>query len=101
MSFAARFRERLAARRLGAALAAGLAAGCSHEPPRPPPVLAPPLVELAPLGAIGMIDFAVTGPEALAPVASQEFLASVQSAQPGVAVLELGPRERVLAAVGA
>lgn len=100
MSFAARFRERLAARRLGAALAAGLAAACSHAPPRPPPVLVAPLVELAPLGAIGMIDFAVTGPEALAPVASQEFLASVQSAQPGVAVLELGPRERVLAAVG-
>jgi len=47
-----------------------------------------------------MIDFTVNGPEALAPVASQQFLASVQSAQPGVAVLELGPRERVLAAVG-
>ena len=85
---------------LGAALAAALGGACSHEPPPPPPVLAPPLVELADMGAIGMIDFAATGHEGLAPVASQQFLASVQSAQPGVAVLELGPRERVLAAVG-
>jgi hypothetical protein len=85
----------------GAALAAALAAACSHEPPRPPPVLAPPLVELADYGAIGMIEFGATGAEGLAPLASQQFLASVQSAQPGVAVLELGPRERVLAAVGA
>jgi hypothetical protein len=86
--------------RCRAALAIAFAAGCSHEPPPPPPVLAPPLVELAEMGAIGMIDFAVTGHEGLAPVASRQFLASVQSAQPGVAVLELGPRERVLAAVG-
>jgi len=85
---------------LGAAFAAALAAACSHEPPPPPPVLAPPLVELADYGAIGMIEFGATGAEGLAPVASRQFLASVQSAQPGVAVLELGPRERVLAAVG-
>lgn len=85
---------------LGLAVAASLAAACSHEPPPPPPVLAPPLVELAEMGAIGMIDFAANGHETLAPVASRQFLASVQSAQPGVAVLELGPRESVLAAVG-
>ena len=85
---------------LAAAFAGVLAAACSHGPPPPPPVLAPPLVELSDLGAIGMIDFAGTGPAGLAPSASRQFLASLQSAQPGVAVLELGPRERVLAAVG-
>jgi hypothetical protein len=88
------------AARLGVAFAAALAAACSHEPPPPPPVLAPPLVELAEIGAIGMIDFSAAGPKDLAPLASREFLATLQSAQPGVAVLELGPRERVLAAVG-
>lgn len=85
---------------LRVAVAAALAAACSNAPPPPPPVLAPPLVELAELGAIGMIDFAANGHETLAPVASRQFLTSVQSAQPGVAVLELGPRESVLAAVG-
>ena len=90
----------LAARCSRAAFAAVIAAACSHGPPPPPPVLAPPLVELSGLGAIGMIDFAGTGPTGLAPRASRQFLASLQSAQPGVAVLELGPRERVLAAVG-
>lgn len=90
-----------AASRHAAALAIALAAACSHAPPRPAPVLAPPIVELADYGAIGMIEFGATGSAGLAPVASQEFLASVQSAQPGVAVLELGPRERVLSAVGA
>jgi hypothetical protein len=83
---------------LGAALL--LLVACSHRPPPPPPVLVPPLVQLSELGAVGMIDFSVSGPEALAPVASQQFLATLQSAQPGVAVLELGSRERVLAAVG-
>jgi hypothetical protein len=82
------------------ALAATLAAACAHEAPRPPPVLAPPRLELGELGAIGMIDFAATGAPDLAPAASQQFLASVQSAQPGVAVLELGSRDAVLAAVG-
>ena len=87
-------------KRLGAAAVIALVAACSHRPPPPQPVLAPPLVELADLGAIGMIDFTGVGPDGLAPSAGQQFLASLQSAQPGIAVLELGPREGVLAAVG-
>jgi hypothetical protein len=84
----------------GAVLAAALLAACSHAPPPPPPVLAPPRVELAEIGAIGMIDFSAAGPRDVASLASREFLASLQAAQPGVAVLELGPAEAVLAAVG-
>ena len=87
-------RARLA---VAAALAAALV-GCSHRPPPPPPVLAPPLVELSRLGALGMIEFGANGSGDLA---SREFLASLQAAQPGTPVLELGDRERVLAAVGA
>jgi len=90
-------RARLA---VAAALAAALV-GCSHRPPPPPPVLAPPLVELSRLGALGMIEFGANGSGDLAPLASREFLASLQAAQPGTPVLELGDRERVLAAVGA
>ncbi len=63
-------------------------------------MLEPPVVQLSELGTLGMIDFTAVGAEGLAPLASQRFLASLQAAQPGAAVLELGPRERVLAAVG-
>jgi len=79
-------------------VAAAFAAGCHHSPPPPPPVLEPPVVQLSELGALGMIDLVATGADGS--LASQEFLASLQAAQPGVAVLELGSRERVLAAVG-
>ena len=77
----------------GCALAALLSLACASK------VLVPPRVDLGGFGTLGMIDFASQGSPELGRLAGQEFLASVQSAQPGVPVLELGERDRVLGSV--
>jgi hypothetical protein len=77
-----------------------LAAGCAKAPPRER-VWIPPRIDLARLGTLGMLEFASPSSAALGPLASREFLAALQSAQPGTPVLELADQARVLAEVGA
>lgn len=60
----------------------------------------PPRVDLHAFGAIAMVDFSPPDPNGSNLQAGREFLAVVQSAQPGVPILELGDRNRVLADVG-
>ena len=84
-------------RKLGFATAAALAAfvgACASSK-----VLIPPRMDLARCGTIGMINFEAGADGDLGQFASQEFLASVQAAQPGTPVLELGASQEVLYAV--
>jgi len=81
------------------ALVAGLAMGCAKSAPRER-VWIPPRVDLARWGTIGMIEFSAGGAPGLAPLASREFLAALQAAQPGTPVLELPDESRVLAEIG-
>lgn len=68
-------------------LVAALAvAGCSRKR-----VLVPPAVSLAPHATLGIVAFTAEGSRgALAPLATQRFVASVLAAQPGNPILELG-----------
>lgn len=85
---------------LALALAGALAVGCSKSPPREK-VWFPPRVDLARWGTLGMIEFSASEDPGLGPLASREFLAALQSAQPGTPVLELGDERSVLAERGA
>lgn len=62
-------------------------------------VLVPPRIDLASYGTIGMIEFSSNTAQDLGSLASQEFVAAIQSAQPGVPILELGEEDRVLRSV--
>ena len=77
-------------------VALGLLLGCSAKPP---PVRVPPRIDLTQWGRIGVVGFSGASPE-LASLATREFVAMLQSAQPGVPILELGAAPRVLAEVG-
>ena len=80
---------------LAALVASTLALACSSHK-----ILMPPRVDLHGFGVIGMLDFSSPTHGGLGAQTSREFLAGVQSAQPGVPVVELGDRTRVLAALG-
>jgi hypothetical protein len=95
-----RFQLRLSVAFLALALAGALAVGCSKSAPRQK-VWFPPRVDLARWGTLGLIEFSASGSQGLGPIASREFLAALQSAQPGTPVLELGDEQRVLAERGA
>jgi hypothetical protein len=58
-------------------------------------------MDLARYETIGMIEFTASGAKGLGGAASREFLATIQSAQPGTPILELGDQTRVLGAVDA
>ena len=77
--------------------AVSLLAACSSSQK----VLMPPRLDLLDHGTVGMIRFTSARNEALGERVGQEFLAAMQSAQPGVPVLELGSETHVLSAVGA
>lgn len=82
-------------------LAAALVAACSSPGPPPPPrVLQPPVMDLSKVGALGMLEFSSQGEIPLGSVAREQFMASLQAAQPGTPVLELGTLKEVLADVG-
>lgn len=70
--------------------------GCSAKAP---PVLVPPRIELAQWGRVGVLGFTGAEPQ-LTGLATQEFVAMLHSAQPGVPILEIGAAPRVLAEVG-
>lgn len=62
-------------------------------------VLVPPRIDLASHGTIGMIEFSSSAPGGLGQQASQEFVAAIHAAQPGVPILELGEKSQVLLSV--
>lgn len=64
-----------------------------------PKVLAPPRLDLGSYGTIGMVVFSSNAAGDLSGYATRRFLQSVQTAQPGVRVLELGDEARVLSAI--
>jgi hypothetical protein len=82
------------------ALAAACATGCAKSPPRER-VWIPPRIDLARFGTLGMLEFSSPTTASLGALASREFLAALQSAQPGTPVLELADQRRVLAEVRA
>lgn len=77
---------------------AALSIGCST--PRPPQVHVPPRMDLSRLGTLGLVDFASEGNAGIGALGAREFLAALQSAQPGTPVLELGDERRLLAELG-
>src|SRR5512139_819111 len=78
--------------------AAVLAAGCAHYVT----VECPPVVELRNIEMVGVVKFEVLeGDPALSDDATHRFVATVQRAQPGARVLDLGTKREVLARVGA
>ena len=81
------------------AIAASLFLGCSHTP-APPRVRVPPRMDLARVGTLGFIEFNAGDRDGMGGIAAREFLASLQSAQPGTPVLELGDQRHVLAELG-
>ena len=87
-----RSRRQLWPHLVGAALFLQL--GCASK------VLVPPKIDLGSYGSIGMIEFSVDADPTLRSYATQEFLQTMQMAQPGTRVLELGSEMRVLESVG-
>jgi len=77
-----------------------LAAACSHTPP-PPQVLEPARVDLSRFGTLGLVEFSSGAVDGFGASVSRDFLAAIQSAQPGTPVLELGDQRKLLAQVGA
>jgi hypothetical protein len=61
----------------------------------------PPRVDLKGYGALGVVQFDSNAGPAIDVRATREFQARVHAAQPGTRLVELGPRDGVLAAVGA
>ncbi len=71
-------------------------AGCSHTEK----ILIPPKMDLRPYGIVGIIEFSTNAESDLKQYATQEYIHNIQSAQPGVKILELGGKEQVLKKVG-
>jgi len=71
-------------------------AGCSHTEK----ILIPPKMDLRPYGTVGIIEFSTNAASDLKQTATQEYIQTVQAAQPGVRILELGGKDRVLKKVG-
>jgi hypothetical protein len=63
-------------------------------------VTVPPRVDLKAFPTVGLIEFDAQPPGELGPDATQLFLGNLQAAQPGVPILELGSRAKVLGEVG-
>jgi len=80
-------------------LGAALSAGCSHRPAKEQ-VRVAPRMDLSRLGTLGLVNFTSSGDDGLGARGAREFLAALQSAQPGTPVLELGDERRLLAELG-
>ena len=76
-------------------LSVSVLCGCSHTEK----VLVSPIIDLKAYRTIGVIDFSITAESDLREFVTQHYIQAVQSAQPGVRLLELGTKERVLTAV--
>ena len=86
--------------RLAATLAGALLFACASAPPPAAAPVPTAILDLAHVGRLGVLDFGAEGNPALAPVARQQFLATLRTAQPEASVRELGARAQVLASVG-
>lgn len=62
-------------------------------------VLVPPRIDLKTYSAIGIIDFSSTPRDDLRGYVTQNYIQTVQSAQPGVRFVELGSKEQVLSKI--
>jgi len=60
----------------------------------------PPRVDLYSLDVVGMVEFTSDAEGNLAPFATQRFIQTLQQAQPGVRVLELGNKSELLETFG-
>ena len=69
--------------------------GCSHTEK----VRVPPRIDLKAYKTIGVIDFSITAESDLREYVTQHYIQNVQSAQPGVRLLELGTKDHVLTSV--
>jgi hypothetical protein len=78
------------------AIVISILSGCSHTEK----VLIPPNMDLRPYGTVGIIEFSTNAENDLKQFATQEYIQTVQAAQPGVRILELGRKDRVLKKVG-
>jgi hypothetical protein len=79
------------------ALSLTLFFGCAHT--HTEQVWIPPIMDLAPYRIIGVIDFDTNAGSELQQSVTQNYVQTVQAAQPGVRFLELGGQEAVLAKV--
>ncbi len=76
-------------------------AGCSSSPPtKKVKIMVPPVVNLKEFGVIGVISFASNADDNVQQYVTQQFMQTVQSAQPGVRLLELGREAQILKSVG-
>lgn len=71
-------------------------AGCSHTEK----IIIPPRMDLRTYGTVGIIEFSSNAESDLKHYATQEYIQTVQRAQPGVRILELGGKDYVLKKVG-
>ena len=71
--------------------------GCTHKQK----VMVPPRISLTPFNTIGFIAFSSNVDDRLQQSVTQKFMQRVQSAQPGVRFLELGPMAPILTSFGA
>jgi hypothetical protein len=78
-------------------LAAAVLAGCT----RTQLVSVPPRIDLKSYGTLGVVEFTSNAGAAVDARATRGFEERIHAAQPGTPLLELGSREKVLAAVGA
>jgi len=69
--------------------------GCSHTEK----VLVAPRIDLKAYRTIGVIDFSISADSDLREYVTQHYIQTVQSAQPGVRLLELGTKKHVLKTV--
>jgi hypothetical protein len=74
-----------------------LQVGCTHKQK----VMVPPRIVLTPFNNIGISDFSSNLNDSLQQTVTQKFMQRVQSAQPGVRFLELGPMAPILTSFGA
>lgn len=80
-------------------LAAGIAALSLAACSKTVVVAVPPRVDLKEFSTIGVVRFQADGGPSAANELTHRFLATIQAAQPGTRLLELGPEAEVLAAV--
>jgi len=78
-------------------LAAALGSGCATHHIV---VEQPPRIDLQQFGTVGVVEFTASDGYPLQREITHRFLATLQGAQPGFHVLELGSEQEVLAAVG-
>ena len=74
------------------AIVAAIFAGCSHREK----VTIPPRMDLRSYGSVGLINFSSDARGDLGQNATQRFIQTLQAAQPGVRILELGEKTQVL-----